>query len=246
MTAALASLAASRGLRVAVCKPAQTGVGDGEPGDLAEIVRLTGTDIETVELARYPDPLAPDTAARRSGRPLLDLDRTVDAVRTLEDTADLVLVEGAGGVLVRLGAAGFTLVDLAGALGAPTVVVVAAGLGTLNHSALTVGALRAAAVECRGLVIGSSPATPDLAERCNVGDLPDGHGCSTARFRTRRGGRPRVRGVRARCARAGCVTFRSTDGECATTRIPTPANPGASHLVDHESSPLPGRRRGRG
>ena len=38
--------------------------------------------------------------------------------------------------------------------------------------ALTVGALRAAAVECRGLVIGSSPAAPDLAERCNVGDLP--------------------------------------------------------------------------
>ncbi|MEV1136174.1 dethiobiotin synthase [Rhodococcus coprophilus] len=172
VTAALASRAASRGLRVAVCKPAQTGVGDDEPGDLAEIVRLTGGGIDTVELARYPDPLAPDTAARRSGRALLDLASTADAVRRLGNRADLVLVEGAGGVLVRLGAAGFTLVDLAATLDAPAVVVAAASLGTLNHSALTVRALHTAGVECRGIVIGSSPATPDLAERCNVVDLP--------------------------------------------------------------------------
>lgn len=172
VTAALAACAASRGLRVTVCKPAQTGVGDGEPGDLAEIVRLTGGGIGTAELARYPDPLAPDTAARCSGRAMLDLDRATEAIRGLGTTADLVLVEGAGGVLVRLGAAGFTLVDLTAALDAPVVVVAGAALGTLNHSALTVGALRAAGVECRGLVIGSSPAAPDLAERCNVGDLP--------------------------------------------------------------------------
>ncbi len=172
VTAALASRAASGGLRVAVCKPAQTGVDDDEPGDLAEIVRLTGGGIDAVELARYPDPLAPDTAARRSGRALLDLASTADAVRALANSADLVLVEGAGGVLVRLGAAGFTLVDLAATLDAPAVVVAAASLGTLNHSALTVGALRTAGVECRGIVIGSSPATPDLAERCNVDDLP--------------------------------------------------------------------------
>jgi dethiobiotin synthetase len=52
------------------------------------------------------------------------------------------------------------------------VVVVAAGLGTLNHTELTVAALRGRGLEPRGLVVGSWPARPDLAERCNLEDLP--------------------------------------------------------------------------
>lgn len=170
VTAALAAALAARGLRVGVVKPAQTGVLDGEPGDLAEVRRLAGC-ANLVELARYPDPLAPDTAARRSGRPMLRLEQAVGAVRELASTMDVVLVEGAGGVLVRLGADGFTLRDLAVALDAPVVVVCAAGLGTLNHSELTVEALRARGIVCAGLIIGSWPELPDLAERCNVDDL---------------------------------------------------------------------------
>ncbi|UYP17430.1 dethiobiotin synthase [Rhodococcus sp. Z13] len=172
-TAALAADARAAGLRVAVCKPAQTGVTDDAPGDLREIRRLAGPDVDLVELARYPDPLAPDTAARRSGRPLLDLQAVVDAIRRVDDEHDLTLVEGAGGVLVRLGAEGFTLVDVAAALAAPAVVVAAAGLGTLNHSALTVAALRAADVACAGVIVGAWPEEPDLAERCNLDDLPE-------------------------------------------------------------------------
>ncbi|AYA26806.1 dethiobiotin synthetase [Rhodococcus rhodochrous J3] len=172
-TAALAVNAVTAGLRVAVCKPAQTGVTDDGPGDLHEILRLTGDSVRVVELARYPDPLAPDTAARRSGRPPLTLDEIIDTVRRLDAEHDLTLVEGAGGLLVRLGAGGFTLADVAAALGAPAVIVAAAGLGTLNHTALTVAALRAAGVECPGVIIGSWPAAPDLAEQCNLDDLPD-------------------------------------------------------------------------
>jgi dethiobiotin synthetase len=52
------------------------------------------------------------------------------------------------------------------------VVVAAAGLGTLNHTELTVGALRERGLEPRGLVVGSWPTEPDLAERCNLEDLP--------------------------------------------------------------------------
>ena len=172
-TAALATDAVAAGLRVAVCKPAQTGVADDEPGDLHEIRRLAGNSVHLVELARYPDPLAPDTAARRSGRRLLDLDEVVDAVRRTDAEHDLTLVEGAGGLLVRLGVGGFTLADVAAELGAPAVIVAAAGLGTLNHTALTVAALRTAGVECPGVIIGSWPAAPDLAEQCNIADLPD-------------------------------------------------------------------------
>ena len=87
-----------------------------------------------------------------------------------------MLVEGAGGLLVRLDTDGGTLLDLAAALArthpVEVVVVVAAGLGTLNHTELTVGALRARGLEPSGLVIGSWPAEPDLAERCNLDDLP--------------------------------------------------------------------------
>ncbi|WP_405180460.1 dethiobiotin synthase [Nocardia sp. NBC_01377] len=168
VTAAVAAAAAADGRSVAVCKPAQTGVDPGEPGDLADIARLSGID-RGIELARYPDPLAPDTAAVRCGQPLLTLRETVAAIRELGD-ADLTLVEGAGGLLVRLGE--FTLTDLARELDAPVLVVAAAGLGTLNHSELTTRALSAAGVRCAGLVIGAWPADPDLASECNRDDLP--------------------------------------------------------------------------
>ncbi|MEU7767104.1 dethiobiotin synthase [Nocardia sp. NPDC049190] len=168
VTAAIAAVARARGRSVAVCKPGQTGVAPGAPGDLAEIQRLSGV-ARVLELARYPDPLAPDTAARRAGLPELTLAETAAAVDSLAD-ADLVLVEGAGGLLVRLG--DFTLLDLARKLGAPVLLVAAAGLGTLNHSELTTRALHSAGVRCAGLVIGAWPAEPDLAAECNRTDLP--------------------------------------------------------------------------
>ncbi|MFH5210784.1 dethiobiotin synthase [Antrihabitans spumae] len=171
VTAALAAAVAASGRSVAVCKPAQTGIGVDEPGDLADIQRLSGTET-LVELARYPDPLAPDTAARRSRLPALLLADVVSTVRKLDSEHDVTLVEGAGGLLVGLGDRGFTVVDLAVELDAAVVVVAAAGLGTLNHSALTVSALAAAGVSCSGLVVGSWPAVPDLAAECNLEDLP--------------------------------------------------------------------------
>ncbi|HWT24393.1 MAG TPA: AAA family ATPase, partial [Solirubrobacteraceae bacterium] len=58
-------------------------------------------------------------------------------------------------------------------LGAPVLVVVRAGLGTQNETALTCEALRARGVACAGLVVGAWPAEPDLAARCNLEDLED-------------------------------------------------------------------------
>ncbi|OZC47321.1 dethiobiotin synthase [Rhodococcus sp. WWJCD1] len=171
-TAALAAAARAHGRTVAVCKPAQTGVGDDcpEESDIDVVERLSG--VRGIELARYPEPLAPDVAARRSGRPMLELTAVVDAVLALDETHDLVLVEGAGGVAVRLGAAGFTALDIAAAVGASVLIVAGAELGTLNHSALTVAAVHAAGVTCSGLVIGSWPTEPSLAARVNLEELP--------------------------------------------------------------------------
>jgi dethiobiotin synthetase len=168
--AALAAAARARGERVAVCKPAQTGLAPGEPGDLDVVRRLAG-DLPTAELVRYAEPLAPETAARRAGAPHLRLDELCETVEHLRTGADLVLVEGAGGILVRL-APDLTLLDVADALAAPVVVVTDPGLGTLNHTELTVDAVRAAGLDVAGLIIGCWPARPDQAMTCNLEDLP--------------------------------------------------------------------------
>ena len=171
VVAAVAALAVSAGDRVAVVKPAQTGVGPHDDGDLAVIARLARVQY-TVELARYPDPLAPATAARRAGRPAVTADAVVEAVTGLEGEADLVLVEGAGGLLVHLDDGGSTLADVAVGLDAPVLLVASAGLGVLNVAALTAEALATRGVALAGLVVGAYPAEAELAERTNLDDLP--------------------------------------------------------------------------
>jgi dethiobiotin synthetase len=82
-----------------------------------------------------------------------------------------VLIEGAGGVAVRYDPDGGTIAGLAASLGAPVLVVAAAGLGTLNHTTLTLEALASRGIGCAGVVIGAWPDRPDLAMRCNITDL---------------------------------------------------------------------------
>jgi dethiobiotin synthetase len=170
VTAALAALALDRGADVAVVKPAQTGLQPGEAGDLDDVRRLTGaTDLH--EFVRYPDPLSPAAAARRSGMAALHLHDVVRRVGELAETRRLVLVEGAGGLLVRFDEDGWTLADVAVVLGAPAVVVTTAGLGSLNTTALTLEAMAHRGVDLAGLAIGDWPSQPDLACRSNVRDL---------------------------------------------------------------------------
>ncbi|WP_370084942.1 dethiobiotin synthase [Streptacidiphilus sp. MAP12-16] len=177
VTAAVAALALAEGRKVAVLKPAQTGVAPGEPGDVDEVRRLVGDELTCGELARYPEPLAPATAAARSGLAPVTPEQVAREAALLAATHDLVLVEGAGGLLVRFDTDGSTLADVPAALralgfDAPVLLVTTPGLGTLNTTALTAEALRARGVRLLGLVIGAWPAEPDLAARCNLADLP--------------------------------------------------------------------------
>jgi dethiobiotin synthetase len=161
-TAALACCARLAGVDVAVSKPVQTG----SPGDddLAEVGRLSGVSA-LYSGWRYPEPLAPVAAAERAGMAL----PTRSELRASVAAADaaLTIVEGAGGLLVELGENGATLRDLAGDLAASVLIVVAPGLGTLNHTALTLEALAVGRIACAGLVIGSWPAAPGVAEADN-------------------------------------------------------------------------------
>ncbi|GAB3381788.1 dethiobiotin synthase [Amycolatopsis echigonensis] len=171
-TAAIAALALAQGQRVAVLKPAQTGVLPGEDGDLAEVVRMAGKDLTIRELRRYPDPLSPEAASRRSGLPTVGPGEIAAAASELDAEHDLTLVEGAGGLLVRFDPQGSTLADVAWSLGAPVVLVAQAGLGTLNTTALTAEVATRRGLNVVGVIIGSWPADPDLASLENLHDLP--------------------------------------------------------------------------
>lgn len=168
-TAAIAACAAGT---VAVVKPAQTGVAAGESGDLAEVTRLSGC-ADVHEFARYPHPLAPHHAAEVSGLPELEMRAVVDRIGELAAARELVLVEGAGGLLVPFARDGWTIADVARSLDAPVLIVTAAGLGTLHHTASTLRVLSDSGLTLAGLVVGSWPGSPGLAERCNVADLAE-------------------------------------------------------------------------
>ncbi len=172
-TVVAASLAVAQAPDVALVKPVQTGVSGDAPGDVHEAARLSGV-ATSYELVRLAEPLAPETAARRAGillPPVAEL-----AARIAEIRAATVIVEGSGGVRVRLDTDGGTILDLAAILAAhgavEVVVVTRAGLGTLNATELTVDAVRTAGLPVGGVVIGSWPTHPDLASHTNREDLP--------------------------------------------------------------------------
>lgn len=173
-TAALVVQARSQGGSPYVIKPAQTGIKD-EPGDLATVRHLAGGVPGHVGMT-LREPLAPVAAARLDGVALPSLENQLKILLHNAHWYDATLVEGAGGLLVELGA-GFGLLELADAAAAAGeqvefVVVARAGLGTLNHSLLTVNAIRDRGHKVRGVVIGSMPVEPDLPTRGNLEDLP--------------------------------------------------------------------------
>lgn len=177
-TAWLAYALDRAGVDVVVCKPAQTGVVGDQGGDMAVVAELSGLPGRTSEFVRLPEPLAPTTAGRRAGIALPAVADHADRIAALAGRHEAELVEGSGGILVGLDAAGAGLLELADRLrvrGVATrfVVVTRVGLGTLNHTALTVDAIRGRGHDVAGLIVGSVPVRPGLAETCNLADLPD-------------------------------------------------------------------------
>lgn len=170
VTAAIAAAAGAHGLQVAMVKPAQVGVGTGEKVDVEVVVRLAKPALVRTFTA-FPDPLAPLTAARIARQPPL---KAMDAhlwARRLGRDHDILLIEGAGGLLSPLGEGWWTIADMASGLRAPVIVVTRPGYDTLNHTALTLEALTR-----RGLtayvVIAGWPRSPALVHRANLHDLP--------------------------------------------------------------------------
>ena len=163
-SAALAYRATADGQRVRYIKPVQTGVKRGQPGD-ADFVRAIA-DVETLEFHRFDEPLAPAVAADRAGE-RIDFDSLTAQVLMGEGSFDLSLVEGAGGLLAPL-TGNRSMADLAVAIRAELIVVTRPGLGTLNHTALTLEAAERRGIPVAGLVVSGWPARPKVAERTNI------------------------------------------------------------------------------
>lgn len=179
VTAALTVMLRRRGATVAVVKPLQTGVTEEEDGDLQVVQHLLGEDpgVTFHEFVRLHAPLAPDTAARLQEITLPPVAEHARGIAAIASDVDIVLVEGAGGLLVHLDSLEGTLADLGTALrhkgiGTGYILVASPGLGTLNHSALTAEALASRGLPLLGVVVGSYPAEPGLAEQSNLLDLP--------------------------------------------------------------------------
>jgi dethiobiotin synthetase len=163
-SAVLAHKAKADGKRVRYVKPAQTGVSVGGKGDADFVASVA--EVEAFEILRFSEPLAPAVAAERAGR-TIDFDGLTADILKHEKDCDLLLVEGAGGLLAPL-AGNRLMADLARALRAELVVVTRPGLGTLNHTALTLEAAERRSLPLAGLVVSGWPSRPRVAERTNL------------------------------------------------------------------------------
>jgi dethiobiotin synthetase len=167
VAAAIARTLAGEGRRVAVFKPAVTGLDEGVEADHELLRRASGSKQSDGEIApyRYGPPASPHLAAALAGEEI-EPGQLRSAAAAAAEGADAIVCEGVGGLLVPL-SPGYLVRDLAVDLDYPLVVVAAPGLGTINHTLLTIEAARAAGLELAAVVLNPWPAQPSEIEQSN-------------------------------------------------------------------------------
>lgn len=168
LAAALCAALVARGERVAAFKPAVTGL-DEKPGDWPPdhelLASVIGRAPSEVSPNLFGPAASPHLAAELAGGELNPAE-LVSAARAAADRADVLVVEGVGGLLVPL-APGYSVRDLCSELGLPLLVAARPGLGTINHTLLTVEAARTAGLEVAAVVLTPWPAQPSRVEQSN-------------------------------------------------------------------------------
>lgn len=171
VAAALARTAMRAGNRVAVFKPAVSGLndGDGSGGEPDHVLlrRAAGSGQDDDEIApyRYGPAVSPHLAAELAGKEI-EPARLLKGARAAASDADVLVCEGVGGFLVPLTPT-YLVRDFARELGLPVVVAAHAGLGTINHTLLTLEAVRGAGLEALTVVLTPWPDAPGTLERSN-------------------------------------------------------------------------------
>jgi dethiobiotin synthetase len=157
VAAGIASALRRTGVDVGVMKPAETGcpvrAGRLIPRDALRLMRAAGVkdDLDLVNPCRFRKPLAPAIAAELEGGEI-DIEKIRTAFRKLSSRHNFMIIEGAGGIMAPLSGA-FTFLDLAKAFGLPVLVVARPGLGTVNHTLLTIAALKSKGLTLAGIII---------------------------------------------------------------------------------------------
>jgi dethiobiotin synthetase len=170
VAAAIAAGLRADGTRVAACKPVVTGIDEpdpsGVPADHELLAACTGQAPGDVTRVTFGAAVSPHLAAAAAGTPL-EPEALLQHARAAAATADVLVAEGVGGLLVPL-TPQWSVCDYAVALGLPLVVVARPGLGTINHTRLTVSVARAAGLRVAGIVINPWPPAPTTMERDNA------------------------------------------------------------------------------
>jgi dethiobiotin synthetase len=179
VAAVLANDLRRQGRSVAVFKPAVTGLDDPGEADHSLLRRAAGSEQSDEEIApyRYGPPASPHLAAAEAGEEI-EPELLRSAAHRAASGADALVCEGVGGLLVPLawrlsgamrqeGARAYLLRDFAADLGLPLVVAAPPGLGTINHTLLTIEAARSAGLEVTAVVLTPWPAQPSAIESSN-------------------------------------------------------------------------------
>lgn len=171
----IAAALTAQGKRVGVLKPAETGC-DRRDGVLYpdDAMRLAGyarnsLSLETVCPYRFSPPVAPSVAAEQAGVTIRP-ERIVEVFQSIAGQHEVMLVEGAGGLLVPL-VGRYSFADLARDLDIPILVVVGSKLGALNHTLLTLHCIEARGLPLAGYILNHPAQTADDAIRTNATTL---------------------------------------------------------------------------
>jgi dethiobiotin synthetase len=169
LSAALLAAMSAAGERVRAHKPVVTGLDEpsetGWPPDHELLASVAGMAPEEVAPLRYGPAVSPHLAAALAGETIDPADLVARARATAVGDGALI-VEGVGGLLVPL-TDDFTVRDLTAALGLPVVIAASPGLGTINHTLLSIESARAAGLDVRAVVLTPWPETPSELERSN-------------------------------------------------------------------------------
>jgi dethiobiotin synthetase len=167
VAAVLARTLATKGRRVAVFKPAVTGLDEVGETDHELLRRAAGSPQSDAEVApyRYGPPMSPHLAAAQAGEEI-EAGRLLDGAHSAASAAEVLVCEGVGGLLVPLSSR-YLVRDLAADLGLPLIVAAPPGLGTINHTLLTIEAARAADLRIGAVVLTPWPERPSEIEESN-------------------------------------------------------------------------------
>lgn len=152
--------------KVAYIKPIQTGAP--KDNDALTVLELTGINTGDVyTLLSYKPPMAPEQAAKASKRSLPEMKKIISQIKAIAWNYDVVIVEGAGGLYVPIDEKNY-MIDLCQQLRAQAVIVARTGLGTINHTLLTVKALQSKRIKILGILFSANSNDPSAKNNPKV------------------------------------------------------------------------------